>query len=96
MEVLRLGVESELQLPAYAIDIAMPDPSHAYDLHCGSWHRGILNPLGKARETHILMDASQVLNLLKNNGNSYPWIFKFYPNHDEGPWRAYAGMIKLS
>ena len=32
MEVLRLGVESELQLLAYTIVIAMPDLSHICDL----------------------------------------------------------------
>ena len=30
MEVLRLGVESELQLPAYTTATATPDPSHVY------------------------------------------------------------------
>ena len=33
MDVPRLGVESELQLPAYAIATAMPDLSHVCDLH---------------------------------------------------------------
>ena len=33
MEVPRLGVESELQLPAYATATAMTDPSHICDLH---------------------------------------------------------------
>ena len=36
MEVLRLGVESELQLLAYTIVIAMPDLSHICDLHHSS------------------------------------------------------------
>ena len=31
MEVPRLGIESELQLPAYTT--AMPDPIHICDLH---------------------------------------------------------------
>ena len=33
MEVPRLGVESELQLPAYTIATATPDLSHVFDLH---------------------------------------------------------------
>ena len=36
MEVPRLGVKSELQLPAYATATAMPDPSCLYDLHHSS------------------------------------------------------------
>ena len=31
MEVPRLGVESELQLPAYTTDTVMPDPCHICD-----------------------------------------------------------------
>ena len=57
MEVPRLGVESELQLPVTAI--AVWDPSHVYDLHYSSWQRcWILNPLIEARDgTCILMDT---------------------------------------
>ena len=36
MEVPRLGVESELQLPAYTTATATPDPSHVCDLHNSS------------------------------------------------------------
>ena len=50
MEVPRLGVESELQLPACATAIAMQDLSFVCDLHQSSWHRQILNPLSKARD----------------------------------------------
>ena len=61
MEVPRLGVESELQLPAYDTATAMRDPSHVFDLHHSSWQRRILNPLSEARDqTHILTDASWV------------------------------------
>lgn len=34
MEVPRLGVKLELQLPSYITEAAVPDPSHAFDLHC--------------------------------------------------------------
>ena len=37
MEIPQLGVESELQLPAYATAIARPDPSPVCDLHHSSW-----------------------------------------------------------
>ena len=50
MEVPRLGVWSELQLPACVTAIAMPDSSHICDLHQSSWQSQILNPLSKARD----------------------------------------------
>ena len=45
MEVPRLGVESEIQLPACATARATPDLSCIYSLHCSSWQCQILNPL---------------------------------------------------
>ena len=36
VEIPRLGVESELQLPAYATATAMQDPSRVYDVHHSS------------------------------------------------------------
>ena len=48
MNVPRLGVESELQLPAYTIATATPDPSRVCDLHHSSWQHQLLNPLSKA------------------------------------------------
>ena len=61
MEVSMLGAESELQLPAYTIATAMPDPSHICNLHHSSRQRQLLNLLSKARyRTHILMDTSRV------------------------------------
>ena len=68
MEGPRLGVESELQLPAYATARATRDLSRIRDLHCSLRQLGILNPLSKARDrTLILMNTSWVLN---HNGNS--------------------------
>ena len=59
MEVPRLGVEPELQLPATAT--ATPDPSHVCDPHHSSWQHSIFNPLIEARDrTCVLMDASQI------------------------------------
>ena len=61
MEVPRLRVESELQLPAYSTAPATQDLSRVCDLRYSSHHHQILNPLSKARDgTHILMNTSQV------------------------------------
>ena len=71
MEVMRVGVELELQVPAYTIARATQDPSCICELHHSSWQHWILNPLSKARNgTLILMDASWVLNPLSHCGNS--------------------------
>ena len=57
----RLGVESELQLPAYTTATAMGDPSHVFDLYHSLWQCQILNPLSEARnQTCILLDTSQI------------------------------------
>ena len=59
VEVPRLGVKSELQLPAYTT--AMPDLSCICNLHHSSRQRQILNPLSETRDrTRNLMDASQI------------------------------------
>ena len=71
MEVPRLGVEWELQPPAYIAPTAMPDLSYICDIHHSSQPHWILNPLSGARDwTCILMDTSRVLNPLSHNGNS--------------------------
>ena len=61
MGVPRLGAESELQQPTYAIATAMPDPSFICNLHQSSWQHRILNPLNEARDwTHNLMVPSWI------------------------------------
>ena len=61
MELPRLGVESELQLPAYTTAVATRDPSSFCDLHHSSWQCQILNPLSEARgRTQMLVDTSQI------------------------------------
>ena len=50
MEIPRLEVQLELQLPVYAIATAMQDPSCVFNLHHTSWQRQVLNPLSKARD----------------------------------------------
>ena len=61
LEVPRLGVILELQLPAYTTATATRDLSHVCDLHHSSWHCRIqiLDPLSEARDqARILMDTS--------------------------------------
>ena len=61
MEVPRLGVESELRLPAYTTATAMWDPGHNCDPHHSSEQCQILNPLSKARDPTLnLMVTSQI------------------------------------
>ena len=50
MEIPRLGVQLELQLPAYATATATQDPSSICDLHHSSQQHWILNPLSKTRD----------------------------------------------
>ena len=62
MEVPRLGVELELELPACTTAIVTQDPSSICDRHCSSWQQcQIPNPLIEAGDqTRILMDTSQI------------------------------------
>ena len=61
MEVHRLGVESELQVPAYATTIATRDPSYVCDLHHSSQQCQSLNQLSEARDRScVFMDTSWV------------------------------------
>ena len=61
VEVPRLGVKSELQLPADTPATATQDPSHVCDLHHSLWQCRILNPPSEAKDgPRILMDASRV------------------------------------
>ena len=61
MEVSRLGVELELQPPAYTTAAAMQDPRCICDLHHSTWQHQILNRLSEARDQPcVLMDASQI------------------------------------
>ena len=50
MEVSRLGVKSELQLPTYTTATATPDVSRICNLCYSSQQHQILNPLSKARD----------------------------------------------
>ena len=73
MEVSRLGVEWELQLPAYAT--ARPDVNHICDLHHSFLQCWILNPVSENRDgILILMNTSWVLNPLSHQREA--WILK--------------------
>ena len=50
MEVPRLGVQLDLQLPAYTTATETQDLSHVYNLHHSSWQCQIHNLLSKARD----------------------------------------------
>ena len=61
MEVSRVRVKSELQLPAYTTATATPDLSPVWDLHHSSRQCRVPDPLSKARnQTCILMNTSQI------------------------------------
>ena len=76
MEVSGLGVQSELQLPAYITATATPDPSCICDLHLSSLHHQILNPLSRTRDrTCILNDTSQVCNCWATTGTPRKLFF---------------------
>ena len=58
MEIPRLGVKLELQLPAYITATATSDPSCTCGIHCRLQQHWILHPLNAVRDqTHILMDT---------------------------------------
>ena len=66
MEVPRLGVELELQLPAYTTATATLDPSCICDLYHSLQQHRILS---EARDrTHILMDTSRFVSAAPQPG----------------------------
>ena len=70
MEFPRLGIELELQLPAYTTATAMQDLSHVYDLYHSSQQSQILKPL-VGQGLNLQPHGSQWdLFLLCHNGNS--------------------------
>ena len=70
MEVPWLGIQSELQLPAYATATAVQDPSCICYLHHSSQQCWLLNPLRKARDQiPVLMDTSWICYCWATMGN---------------------------
>ena len=78
MKVPRLGVELELQEPAYVTATAMPDLSYICDLHHSSRQCWILNPLSEARDrSHILMDTTGTWGFFLESSHSFLFCFLF-------------------
>ena len=77
MDVPRLGVNWELQLPAYTTATATPDASHIYDLRCSLQQRSILNPPSETKDrTTYSQRLHHVLNLVSHSRNSeYSGVF---------------------
>ena len=76
MEVPRLGVKSELQLPAYTTATATRDPSHICELHHSSRQCRMPSPLSEARDqTCLLMDTSGSHFRCATTGTPCPSIF---------------------
>ena len=99
MEIPRLEVKSELQLPAYTTAKAMPGGSRIRDLKPAATH--ILNPLSKARDgTRILTEALSGSYLPSQNGNSLHSIldhisYKYSIMHSVNPLRIYIKTISI-
>ena len=61
MEAARLGVKSELQLPAYTAATATWDPNQVCELQHTSQQGWVPDPLDETRDqTCTLMDASRI------------------------------------
>jgi len=72
MEVPRLGVESELQLPAYTTATTALDLSLVCDLHHSSQPHWILNPLSEARDQDLIfVDTSWIRFLCATTGTPH-------------------------
>ena len=72
MEVPRLRIKSELQLPAYTRATVTQDPSRVCDLYHSSQQQQILNPQSEARvRTCVLMDTNQIHLYCAMTGTPY-------------------------
>ena len=79
MEVPRLGVESELLLPAYATATATPDPSCVCDLYHSS-RQCRINPLSEARDwTRNLIVPSWIRLRCATTGTPGYFLWGLYP-----------------
>ena len=77
MDVPRLEIELELQLPAYTTAMATQDLSQIFDLPRSSRQCWLLNPLSRVRyQTRILMNTNQIHYHWATTG--IPELFFFY------------------
>ena len=79
MDVLRLGVESELPLQASATGTATLDPSHIFDLHHSSWQCWVLNPLSHDRNCQFWMAVLWIPRYTDETVNKYILHPTFFP-----------------
>ena len=77
MEVPRLGVESELQLPAYTTATAAPDLSCIWDTWNSLEQCWVISPLSKARDQNRnLKDTVLGLSLAEPQRELLDMVFK--------------------
>ena len=78
-EVPRLGVESELQLPAYTTATATQELSCICDLQHRSQQCWIADPLSKAKDwTSVLMDTTWFCSCCATTGTPSSFVFVLY------------------
>ena len=84
LEVLRLGVKSELWVPAYTTAIATRDPNLVCDLHHSSWQCRIPDPQSKGSNPHRhgywsgLLPLSHNGNVPKVGNFPVPWGYQWF------------------
>ena len=84
MDVHRLGVQSELQLPAYVAAATTSDQRRVCDLHHSSQQCQILNPLSKARDRTCNLMVPRWIHFsfptrgTPRNGSNF-WMLILYP-----------------
>ena len=96
MEVPRLGVESELQMPAYTTATPTLDLSHVCDLHHSSQQCQILNPMSEAKDqTQNLMVPSQSHLCCTMTGTPLLGLFLIYVGMS-APRKLYMFIFPLA
>ena len=91
IEVPRLGLESELQLPLYPTATATWDLSRVFDLHHSSLQCQILNPLSKAWDQTF---ASICLPCLLITPNSLTWEQSPYSKGPSTDWSSLGPLFR--
>ena len=93
MEIPRLGVELELQRPAYTTATATRDLSCICKLHHSPWQCWILEPLSEARDqTQVLMETSRICFCCTTGTPEHSMLFYFiyffglFPFLEPLPW----------